>query len=468
MPPTKSRGQFERTASVRGEVLKAARMKKGWGQDELVRQAARLEPGLRVSLGTVQRAERGGPCYLTTIRALAVAIGVEPTALISELPGSRPNGAAVPDGHAASPTASPEGPERPDGHRGEPDPPGIVPARTFPFHPFDPFKRFDEVRHLLEPRPPTEAVPHDVLADVLLHSIQPAYYLKKLELLDDDLVQIGENPAYKDPSPALANARMVAHCACRLYKAIVNKKGTQAFQEVRDELDVRLRTEGAPEELLLWTDAIRLDFLGLCELQLYVQLSKNHARAEAIEHLDGAIREFGASLARFDEIRSGSRKLVVALWKGYVCRNLAASLGHKGDNDRAESYYKAALDHREKVYHAWKFDCHPTVKEHMKIELQMINIDLAILNEDADEFGRLAKKLLHKQGANLLGMWAYVEEFFYESALKLKRFDVAEEVIRMALKEPLFHLVGGPSARRILDRMGEMRIIRDVLTSHAE
>lgn len=454
--------------SVRGEVLKAARMKKGWGQDELVRQAARLEPGLRVSLGTVQRAERGGPCYLTTIRALAVAIGVEPTALISELPGSRPDGAAVPEGHAPRSPASPEEPERPGGHRAEPEPPRTVPARAVPFHPFDPFKRYDEVRHLLEPRPPGEAIPHDVVADILLHSIQPAYYLKKLELLDDDLVQIGENPAYKDPSPALANARMVAQGACRLYKAVVNRKGHQAFQDVRDDLDVRPRTEGTPEELLLWTDAIRLDFLGLCELQSYVQLSKNRGRADAIGHLDGAIREFGASLARFDEIRSGSRELVVALWKGYVCRNLAASLGHKGDDVRAELYYKAALDHREKVYHAWKFDCHPTVREHMHIEIQMIHIDIAILNDDADEFGRLAKKLLHKQGANLLGMWAYVEEFFCESALKLKRFDVAEEVIRMALKEPLFHLVGGPSARRILDRMGEMRIIQDVLVSQAE
>ena len=57
------------------------------------------------------------------------------------------------------------------------------------------------MRHLLERRPPGEFIPHDVLADILLHSIQPAYYLKKLDLLDADVVQIGDNSAYKYRSP---------------------------------------------------------------------------------------------------------------------------------------------------------------------------------------------------------------------------------------------------------------------------
>ena len=85
MPPeTPTEG--DRALPVRGDVLRSARQRKGWEQEELRRKTEVIRNGrkLYISLNTIRKAEGGGPCFLGTIRRLADALEIDPGQLIGQ------------------------------------------------------------------------------------------------------------------------------------------------------------------------------------------------------------------------------------------------------------------------------------------------------------------------------------------------------------------------------------------------
>jgi hypothetical protein len=83
-PNPKKQSDRKGTIAVRGDLLESTRIGKGLSYEELSERTEWVDPKGRrrtISITTIKKAERGGPCYLGTIRRLAETIGLEPHAL---------------------------------------------------------------------------------------------------------------------------------------------------------------------------------------------------------------------------------------------------------------------------------------------------------------------------------------------------------------------------------------------------
>jgi hypothetical protein len=124
---------------------------------------------------------------------------------------------------------------------------------------------------------------------VLLHSIQPAYYLDKLEVLQDYSRRIGRNPDFNPTANVLVDARTIVEGACAMYGGLKRQEGREYFEEVKTKLEVSL-TVDIDETLGSWPEAIRLDFLGLCFYHLYLNARKDGHSVDAAAFLQDAKR----------------------------------------------------------------------------------------------------------------------------------------------------------------------------------
>jgi hypothetical protein len=334
------------------------------------------------------------------------------------------------------------------------------------FDPLDAFKNFDGALQRLKAESSRDIIDQEAVADTALHCIQAAYYLKNLPWLEYHVTQIGKKLAADKISPALANAQAVVLGACGVYQALGLKQGADLFKDRWTELN-DVTPDEKYGELNSWTDAIRLDFLGLCDLHLYLHSIKNDDKTAAVRHCSDAITEFTYSLAQFDKIRSTSRQIVVSLWKGYVHRNLGRAHAAMKAKDDALTNFKDALDHRRRVFNSLKGDLHPEVmkylKDHLSIEVAIVAIDVAAAKGDREMFKQLANKLLERRGVHSLGMWSHISEVLCTYSLQLQKYEIAEQVIEKSLMEPLSHMVGSSSAALILGRIQSSGIIQKTL-----
>ena len=70
MPPPKKPNGSGRTQYVRGDVLKAVCIMKGFGLEQLRKRMGNP----KIALATIKKAENGGPCYLSTIKRICEAL----------------------------------------------------------------------------------------------------------------------------------------------------------------------------------------------------------------------------------------------------------------------------------------------------------------------------------------------------------------------------------------------------------
>jgi hypothetical protein len=215
-------------------------------------------------------------------------------------------------------------------------------AATTCVHPFDLFKDFDILEKVVKPRRYDRCDSQDVVAIVLLHSIQPAYYLDKLELLQDYSRRVGKGPDFSPMASALVDARTIVEGACALYRGLKGQEGREYFEAVKTNLDVPLTTD-IDEKQGSWPEAVRLDFLGLCCYHLYLDARKEGQSADAAAFLQQAKESYESALRHLERLAVRPLADVAALWKGYALRNLGSVLAAAGEPKLAGESYRQAL-----------------------------------------------------------------------------------------------------------------------------
>jgi tetratricopeptide (TPR) repeat protein len=333
-------------------------------------------------------------------------------------------------------------------------------AGSTAIHPFNLFEDFDCLETVINPWRYGTSEPQDVVSNVLLHSIQPAFYLNKLELLQDYSRRIGRNPDFHPMASVLVDARTIVDGACGLYGGLRRQESSEYFEAVKTNLEVPLTTEIDEKKQGSWPEAIRLDFLGLCNYHLHLDARKDGRVAASATLLENAKRSYDLALSQLDRLAVPPLDDVAALWKGYVLRNLGLVLADGGESKLAGESYRKALKERERVYQRLRHDCAPLIVSQLLVEVELVKIDIAYLEGKSDRLADSAARLLRMR-EDLPSIWPHIEERLYDSALALNAPAVAERVVLAALEDRLSHLTGKTSAQLVCVRSSE--VVREVV-----
>jgi len=301
----------------------------------------------------------------------------------------------------------------------------------------DRFKDFDVLEKVVKPRRYGRSDEQDVVANVLLHSIQPGYYLGKLELLQDYSRRVGSNPDFKPMANVLVDARTIVEGACALYEGLKRHEVREYFEAVKTNLEVPLTTK--IDEKGSWPEAVRLDFLGLCFYHLHLDARKDGQSVDAAAFLQNAKQAYESALDHFDRLAVQPLQDVASLWKGYALRNLGAVLADSGEPELAGESYRRALKERERVYQLLRHDCVPLIASQLLIEVELVKIDIADLEGKSEALANSATRLL-KMRQDFPYLWPHVEERLYELAIALNTPAVAENETLAALEHRLSRL----------------------------
>ena len=337
-------------------------------------------------------------------------------------------------------------------------------ANSTAIHPFDLFMDFDALERLIKPWRYGRSDPQDVVASVLLHSIQPAYYLNKLELLQDLSRRVGRNPDFNPMANVLVDARTIVEGACALYGGLKRQEGREYFEAVHTNLELPLTAEIDEKQGSSWPEAIRCDFLGLCCYHLHLDARKDGKFAEAGAFLQMAKHGFDSAANHFQRLAVPPLLDVAALWKGYALRNLGAVLADCGEPKLAGESYRRALREREQVYQRLRHDCAPLISSQLLVEVELVKIDIAELEGKREALAESVNRLLQMR-QSLPSVWPHVEELLYESAIALNTPATAELVVLAALEDRLSHLTGRKCALWIRNEVLSRKLIHEALAS---
>ena len=336
-------------------------------------------------------------------------------------------------------------------------------ASSTPVHPFELFKDFELLEKVIQPRHYDRSDQQEVVGNALLHGIQPAYYLGKLEVLQAYSRRVSSNVDFNPMADVLVDARTVVEGACALYAGLERQEGREYFEGVRTNLEVPLTTK-FDETQGSWPEVIRLDFLGLCFYNLHLSTRKDGRSVDAAAFLRNAKQAFESALQHLDRLAVQALQDVAALWKGYVLRNLGSVLADSGEPELAGKSFRLALEQRQRVYQRLRHDCDPLIARHLLIELELVRIDIAELEGKSEALAKSADMLL-KMRHDLPSIWPHVEERLFESAIALNTPVVAEHVVLAAIEDRLSRLTGSKSARLIRDHVQSGKVLRETIVS---
>jgi tetratricopeptide (TPR) repeat protein len=329
-------------------------------------------------------------------------------------------------------------------------------AASTAIHPFDLFKDFDLLEKVVKPRRYARSDQQDLVSNVLLHSIQPAYYLDKLEVLQDYSRRVGRNPDFNPMSDILVDARTIVENACAVYVGLKRHENRAYFEAVKAKLEMPLTAE-IDEQQGSWPEAVRLDFLGLCFYHLYLNARKDGHSVNAAAFLQNAKKAFENALDHFDRLSVQPLLDVAALWKGYALRNLGSVLKESGEPEPAGKSYRQALKERERTYQRLSQDCIPLIASQLLVEVELVKIDIAELEGKSEDLAESTTRLLQIR-QDLPAVWPHLEERLYESAIALNAPLVAENVVLTAVEDRLSRLTGKRCAEMIRDEVRSGKI----------
>ena len=314
-------------------------------------------------------------------------------------------------------------------------------------HPFELFKGFENLELFARARRYDRSDQQAVVSHLLLHSIQPAYYLGKLDVLDHYAKRIGNSSHFWPRSDLLINALAIVAGAYALYKGLKYHESQTYFENTKADLEL-CRAAPIDGTAGSWPEAIRLDFLGLCLFHLHLIARKAGDWAEADAYLRKAEQVFRSAIEEFEKLSVSPFADVSDLWLGYALRNLGAVLADIGEKPAARAQYDLALAKRERSYQRARQDCEPFIWGQLKAEIELVRIDIAVLQGERGALQRSTKSLLSMRHT-LPSIWPHVEERLYESAIALNCPQTAELVVVTAVKDRLSRLVGETSACEI-------------------
>jgi hypothetical protein len=341
-------------------------------------------------------------------------------------------------------------------------------------NPFDFFLTggFDRVKGFVEAAlKPNAAESPDALADVLLHSIQPAYYLKKVDVLREYVSLVRSKPD-RIGAGLLARSLQIVRCACEFYTITANNPDPHQLRTVLRRLESGPaggvehgpnHSGGAAQAFL---PVIQLDFLGLCHFEIYTYNAKNNRRLDssARADLNAAIDSFERALGLLSRVTDEFFGDVVALWRGYLYRNLGRAYGRRAplagsdaaaDRKLAKENLERAKADRVNVCDRLRLlNCDERIAEHKSAGVEIVDMDIALLDGNGDRLALLADDILDSNKFGLItGLHAHLYSFLCSAALELGRLDVVQNVILKQLAEVAPGLVGDEMAHRIVNEL---------------
>lgn len=184
-----------------------------------------------------------------------------------------------------------------------------------------------------------------LLAGVLLHSIQPAFYGGDIEFLLDKMVAIGK---ISNIPPVLTESIRISTGACLYYKGVERNPDYSTLNRIISSLKPTTRDEVEDSEFKTWLEIIRKDFLGL----LYWKLGQiSPPNGVSPNNYTMTAKDLFLEVNDLLKDIKNSDKVAFSMWKGYVLRNIGRIYAESFDNDlEASKFFTQAHSARERAW----------------------------------------------------------------------------------------------------------------------
>ena len=271
-----------------------------------------------------------------------------------------------------------------------------------------------------------EAAPdYLMLAEVLLHSVQPAFYNGELQ----GLIRALERASTLQGPPELRESLRISRAACEYNLGAELAPVFAKLKDIADSLEPTLAPEVDQSTLKDWLETVRLDILGLCRWQMASTTPADDLRAS---YRTQAKDDFQKAFESLQSLQIKDEK-ATQLWKGYILRNLSRILQELEDDSGAETCLKEALDARQRAYGDLKAAGMSEIPLALyNLEITAIRIDLLACGYESGEpelveaIGLLKEH--QRRTGGTFGMWNLVVAEAERACTKLKRPDLLESV----------------------------------------
>lgn len=269
-----------------------------------------------------------------------------------------------------------------------------------------------------------------MLAGVLLHSVQPAFYNGELQVLMRAL----EVASTLHGPPELRESVRISRAACDYNLGVELAPGFAELNFIADRLEPPLDTHVEQGALMHWLETVRLDFLGLCYWQMVSTTPADNERRNL--YMTQAKDAFQKACGFLDKIKD---EKATQLWKGYILRNLGRISMELKDDSGAKTCLKNALDARQRAYGDLKAAGMSEIPLSMySLEITATRIDLLAYGYDGGaseliEAIDLLKKHQRLTGGTF-GMWNLAVAEAERACTELKRPDLLGTVETLKYK----------------------------------
>lgn len=217
---------------------------------------------------------------------------------------------------------------------------------------------------------------HLQIANLVLHSIQAAYYNHDLQSFQKILQKL-----MKQSSTELISTFSVALHAINFYIITENQQNTQTVDEIEDlleelehitkESDLNKGNEPASslqKDVVIWKNIILYDFIGLCYMFLAEADSDMDYFTLSKQAYERSVKDMVRWKEEFPKVDAG----YLNLWEGYFYRNLAVVSSKLGKEESAKKYFKLGKEARELFYRANQYNA---LSANFNLEFLLINVE---------------------------------------------------------------------------------------------
>jgi tetratricopeptide (TPR) repeat protein len=308
--------------------------------------------------------------------------------------------------------------------------------------PLEIFRHWSRWKHWIESQVNNEEAPDHRLGEVLLHSIQPAFYMGELPQLQSYCKKVHDSHT----SEVTAAKRIIAPIV--RYNSIADSEdpariSAADLKPITDALSMPPELDPAENPSMYWFETVRTDYLALCYYQLAGISGRQKApgrsaiaeqkhyleKAEtAISQADGFLRSTPQSRAQHDA--------VYCLWQGYILRNWGRIRTAAGDLEKAAQLYSEAVEARKHAYAGFLAeDIDHAMLDQIEVEILLADLDMVQLNPGSSSLilGQAVDTLLEKQ-KKWIGLWTRAFVQAEQLAVMHGLEDIAQK-----LREKLHH-----------------------------
>lgn len=189
--------------------------------------------------------------------------------------------------------------------------------------PLQPFREWPEwCRRLGEAKGSDET-----LANALVHSIQPAYYLEDVGVLRDFAAQLSKRAPL---SSQLRDGCTVASAACDYYTLTATNNKTQSFGQLLAIVQT-LKDPIVTPTAFSWIDVIGFDIQGIIRRRMAIATDPELKTPRSLEILADARKALECALAFLELLTPTERHGGYHMWRGYALRNLGRACSELKD-----------------------------------------------------------------------------------------------------------------------------------------